>query len=366
LDGVFTKQQLRRGLDRIYIDAKSLRKDSPDFYANITKLVLKLVKEEVLTNQVLLKVPVEIREEMVLDKKFYQYFQEDLRVFDNEVEIKEIFAEIVISYLENYDSTDIIKNLKNLGHSDIVRPWFIRKAILVSCGMGNKEREKVSQLLKELSTELNLNYAMYSYCFDHLIQNCQDYMLDIPHFPEYLSMFMARAIYDGCFNAMYILYAETFDSSDDYQLQVLKSCSFYAQDHIGESLVHIWGSAFSNQELCSNFDEIIESYNDACEDTEICQKLKDLDCKYYYHEFVTRLVLFYSNLKVGKDVDYGRLRRFINNLFNYDVLGKEQFEMGVKKAKHTVTVVSKDDIGVNENFKNLHEGCLSQIRFKFE
>lgn len=90
-------------------------------------------------------------------------------------------------------------------------------------------------------------------------------------------MFIARAIYDGCFNAMYILHAETFDSSDNCQLQILKGCSFYAQDHIGESLIHIWGSAFSNQELCSNFDEVIESLKDEEKDTELCQKLKNLD-----------------------------------------------------------------------------------------
>lgn len=163
LDGYFTKQQLRRGLDRIYIDAESIRKDSPNLSLIVSKFILKLVKDEVLTNQVLLKIPVEIREEMVQNQDLADYFSEDLKVFDNEVEIKEKFADVISLYLETYDSTGVINHLKNLGHSEIVRPWFLRKAILVSCGKGNKEREKISQLFKELSKELNINYAIFSY-----------------------------------------------------------------------------------------------------------------------------------------------------------------------------------------------------------
>jgi len=167
LDGYFTKQQIRRGIDRIYIDAENIKEDVPDLEEYIAQALLKLVKEEVITKQVLLKIPLEIREEVVKYAPFKSYFASDLTVFDGEKETKEKFAELVNFYLESYDSSDIFDHLKNIGNSDIVIPWFIRKAILVSSGKGNKDREKVSQLLKDMPKKLDTNYAMYSYAFDH-------------------------------------------------------------------------------------------------------------------------------------------------------------------------------------------------------
>lgn len=242
LDSYFTKQQMRRGLDRIYIDFENIKADASNPAETLAKVILRLVQDDVITHQVLLKMPPEIREEIEAYKPFAEFFEEDLKVFGHETQIKEKFAELVMFYLDSYNSNDIIDHLQNLGHSEIVRPWLIRKAILISCGKGNKEREMVSKLLKELAENLKMNYAMYSYAFDHCIQNVQDYKLDIPNFPEYLSMFIARAIFDGYFCGTYILHAETFDSSDEDQLMILKNaCSYLTLFPLEHHLANIWG-----------------------------------------------------------------------------------------------------------------------------
>lgn len=159
LRGIVTKQQIRRGLDRIYIDAENIKEDVPNFSLYISKLILKLVQSEVLISQVLIKIPVEFREEMEENKEFSEYFTKELEIFKNEIEIKEKFSEV----LSMYEKADVINHLENLGHPEIVKPWFIRKAILISCGKGNNEREEVSQLLKELGERKDIDFAMVSY-----------------------------------------------------------------------------------------------------------------------------------------------------------------------------------------------------------
>lgn len=344
-----------------------MAEDVPNLAESLAVLILKLVKDNVLTHQVILKIPIEIREGMIEYDPFREHFAEELKIFDHEKEIKEKFTEKVKSYLDSYDSSDVIDYLKNLEFSEIVRPWFIRIAILVACGRGNKEREKVSQLLKEMATELKINYAMFSYAFDYCIQNCQDYMLDIPNFTDYLSMFIARAIYDGYFNAMYILHAETYDSNDIEQLKILKSaCSYLTLFPMDSHLSGIWGSAISNSELCDRFDDIAHEFHKGATETEVYEKLKELDSRFFYHEFMKRLVMMYATLDSKEEVDYDRVRKLINTLLNHDILSKSQLEVGVKNAKHVVSREHKDDLNVFENLRKLHEHCLSKIRFKYE
>jgi len=141
------------------MDAENIKSDAPEFSHAISRFILNLVKTEVLTNQVLLKIPIEIREEIVQNEEFSEYFKEDLIVFENETEIKQKFDELA-SFSED---VDVIEHFENFEHSEIVKPWFIRKAILVTCGQGNNEREKLSQLLKTLAEKGEINFAMLSY-----------------------------------------------------------------------------------------------------------------------------------------------------------------------------------------------------------
>lgn len=363
LDSFFTKQQIRRGFDRIYIDEDSIREDVPDLPVRTAQTLVKLVQENVITSQVILKIPNEFREEMLAYEPFKEQFVEELKVFEDEPNIKKKFSDLCTFYLNSYDSNDIIDHLKNLGHSDIVIPWFIRKAIFVSCGKGNKDREMVSQLLKQLSKELNWNYAVFSYAFDHCIERCHDYTLDIPHFPDYIAMFIARSIYDECFNGMYILHAETYESEErDLQLKILKTaCSYLSLTPMKKHLENIWGSAISNQQICEKFDEIVQEFHNGGDSTEISIKLLELDCHYFYYEFVKRLIILYVQDN-SEEVDYERILKFLNFLVVEHVLTKSQLEVGLKNAKHDLSKKIAKDGKVALNLKKFQEECLSKVK----
>ena len=64
-------------------------------------------------------------------------------------------------YFENFDSSEIIDFFKNWPYHEITKPWFIRDSILIACGSGNNEREKISQLHKEVAKELDLKFAVF-------------------------------------------------------------------------------------------------------------------------------------------------------------------------------------------------------------
>jgi len=156
---LFTKQQLRRGLDRLYMDAENLRGDLPQFAYTISQLILSFVEDDILPRQVILRIPGDLREEMIQDKDFSDFFKDELEVFEKEIEIKQSFEEVAASS----EKDDAITRFTNLGHPDIVKPWFIGEVILSSCGKTHNERETASQLLKQLSEAKEINYPMISY-----------------------------------------------------------------------------------------------------------------------------------------------------------------------------------------------------------
>lgn len=363
INRIFTKQQLRRGLDRLYMDTENIVEDVPTLHESLAKIILKLVQENVLASQVLLKIPTHDREEIVKYEPFATHFAEELKVFAHEDTIKHKFYELTTAYLENFDSAEIIDYLKTMPYHEIVRPWFLRNSILLSLDRGNVEREKISQLHKELAKEFGLTFVVFSFTYDFLIQTCHDYMLDVPHYVDFISMFLARAIYDGCFNAMYILHAETFDSSDSNQLKILKAaCSYLSLDPSDDHLKNIWGSAISNEALGEKFNEYIQAYNENQNEAEMFNKLKDLECPFYFHEFVKRLVLFYTK-EEQDDGNYEHVLKLLKYLVSNLLLTKSQFEVGVKNARHDIAVLSQSDQKVSQEFKKLQDECLSRIKF---
>jgi ATP-dependent helicase/DNAse subunit B len=149
-----------------------MSEDVPNLAISISKLILTLVRNEVITTQVLLKIPPYVREDMVQHPPFVEFFSEELKIFDSELEIKEKFAQLTTTYLETHDAQEVIDQLKKYdSHQEIVRPWFIRKALLVACGRSNNDCEMTSKLFHDLVESLNLNYPTFSFAFDHCIQN---------------------------------------------------------------------------------------------------------------------------------------------------------------------------------------------------
>ena len=196
-----------------------------------------------------------------------------------------------------------------------------------------------------------------------LIENCSDYLLDIPHFTDYVSIFIARAIYDGCFNAMYILHAETFDSEDTNQLKIIKNaCSYLSLNPVDAHLKNIWGCAISNKELCEHFESIIKEFDASSDCANTFDKLKELECDFYYHEFVKRLVLFYVNLMSQDVVNYEVIHTLLTYLLNNLLLTKSQLEVGIKNARHEVTILSQHDHNLIKNMRVIHNECLSKIK----
>lgn len=148
LKHIFTKQQIRRGLDRVYMDLDDIKEDVPDVYIRLAKIIMKLVKDEVLTNQVLHKIPKDDRAEMAKCLEFAEHFKEELEIFENESDIKKNFSIITSQYLVSFNFQEVVDQLKKYDkHPEIMWPWFIRKSILVACGGTNNDREKVSELL---------------------------------------------------------------------------------------------------------------------------------------------------------------------------------------------------------------------------
>ena len=112
LNHVFTKQQLRRGFDRLYMDAENIIEDVPNLHQHMAKFVLNLVEQDVLNRQILIKIPPHEREEMSQYAPFSEFFGEELKIFDKELEIKEKFAQLAMSFQKTFDTQEVIDQLK--------------------------------------------------------------------------------------------------------------------------------------------------------------------------------------------------------------------------------------------------------------
>lgn len=178
-------------------------------------------------------------------------------------------------------------------------------------------------------------------------------------------MFIARCIYDGDLNSMYILHAELFNDEDEIQFQILKSVVSYLtlfpmETHVG----NIWKSAISNQELCVKFDEIVKDVLDGTPNSQTSQQLKDLDCPFYHHEFFKRLVL--ATIEPGDEMPQVELKNFLEDTINVGILSKSQLDVGVKNAHLQVMKLAVNDATVGERFETLVKECLNNLQFVHE
>lgn len=154
--------------------------------------------------------------------------------------------------------------------------------------------------------------------------------------------------------------------NDKNQLKVIKSaCSYLTLYPMEDHLDNIWGSAISNHDISIKFDEIIEEYK-AGSEQETSDKLKELDCKFYAHELVRKLVIYFSIKELGEEIDYASLLKLFNIMLRDLVISKSQLEVGVKNAKYEIDNLLDSDEGVEEGFSKLKQECLSKIKFRNE
>ena len=158
-----------------------------------------------------------------------------------------------------------------------------------------------------------------------------------------------------------------YDSSNEKQLRILKSvCSYLSLFPGDEYISNIWGSAISNKELCERFDEISQQFNDGEDQTDLINSLKELECKFFHHEFIKRFILFHVNLSTKEDVDFLKFKKFIQKLLNIGILSKSQFDVGVKNAQQEIKIKSEEDKKQKDCLETLMNEHLSSIKFKDE
>ena len=132
-----------------------------------------------------------------------------------------------------------------------------------------------------------------------------------------------------------------------------------------EHIQNIWGSAISNTDLDNKFDQILEHFA-AGDEQDICEQIKELECNFYMHEFIRRLVWNHANFENIEGFDYLSLIKLINTLLNMMIISKSQLEVGVKQAKHEISKLGESGLQKLENFKTLQDQCLSKIKFRYE
>lgn len=115
----------------------------------------------------------------------------------------------------NYVQTtlnDFILKVARPKQWDMYNFILVRKVIELAMEKSNNDREETSLLLVHAVNRLGLTQIDLAYALDYLVWNSATIAVDVPHARTYIAGYIARAIYDGILNPLYILEAQVSSS----------------------------------------------------------------------------------------------------------------------------------------------------------
>lgn len=184
MSGLLTKQQIRRGLVRLFWKLEDILLDVPNATQVLAQILQFLhVRKVVSPAGIITQMPKEVREKLTAIDSFKTHFQKELEKLGEEDEYKGRIKSLLQQYYINFDDSEITYFFSE---EIVKKKWalfnhvFIRKAIDYALDKGPNEKEACSKLLYKLTHTFNFQNRDYGYAFDYLIWNHKEYEIDVP------------------------------------------------------------------------------------------------------------------------------------------------------------------------------------------
>lgn len=150
-NGILTKQQLRRGLVRLFWKFEDIMIDVPLAPKVLAQLLAYLKLRGVISGRAITQIPPEIREKLQESDTFKQHFQKELDILQHEKDYRQRIEFLLKIYFLNYDDSEIRdfldREIKEKNW-DMFNYLFIRKAIDYALDKTPNEKEACSKILQ--------------------------------------------------------------------------------------------------------------------------------------------------------------------------------------------------------------------------
>lgn len=135
---------------------------------------------------------------------------------------------------------------------------------------------------------------------------------------------------------------------------------------------NLWNQALTNEELQSKFKATMKEYLQTLDIDAVGEYLRELNCHYYYHEFVKRSIVCaletVSNIKFlsvhqGNEANIEAILKLLIGLNSQFCLPFRQIEFGLKKAEEYVNETLKVDVPKSPELLQIFKEGFSKITF---
>jgi len=244
---------------------------------------------------------------------------------------------ILDEYFASGDVEEAKRALIELDHPDFHHE-FVKSAISRAFDGHDRERELASNLLPRLYPNV-ITHNKIVEGFTTLLERIEDLKLDIPNAPEYLSMFLARAVVDD-------LLPPAFLSSDSADVELAKETLVKAKKLIQgkgafKRVAHIWGPG--GDQSVKRFKEraqsILDEYIVSNDIIETDKAIRELNVASFHWYVVKKAVLLALD---AKESNVDKIVKLLSTFSTSQLISEAHFVAGFDSCASMIEVIEID------------------------
>eukprot|EP00241_Pyramimonas_parkeae_P004398 CAMPEP_0114265770 /NCGR_PEP_ID=MMETSP0058-20121206/24152_1 /TAXON_ID=36894 /ORGANISM="Pyramimonas parkeae, CCMP726" /LENGTH=955 /DNA_ID=CAMNT_0001383003 /DNA_START=387 /DNA_END=3254 /DNA_ORIENTATION=- len=272
--------------------------------------------------------------------------------------VKKFKAGVDAILREYFQSTDIGEVAAQIAELDAVcgsnkMQYFVKRAVCAALDQSKRECELVAVLINALSPALlstdHLNDGLLM-----LLEAAEDLSLDIPHAPDQLMMFLARAVVDEIVSPSDIESIKREVAATSVGAQVATAAmNLVRARHSTERILMAWGggAAGTVEHFKESMAAILQEFRSTQSVPEAAQYLNSLKVPHYHHEFVKKAL----TMGVENPGMEAAMLELLDEMNNMGLVTDGQMQMGFARMAEYVEDLELDVPGAQERFKQFQD-----------
>eukprot|EP00878_Enallax_costatus_P006760 GHUV01007086.1.p1 GENE.GHUV01007086.1~~GHUV01007086.1.p1 ORF type:complete len:655 (+),score=257.56 GHUV01007086.1:532-2496(+) len=270
---------------------------------------------------------------------------------------KQEITAIVEEYFSSGDVSNAADSLSELGATETMGHYFVKRLITLALDRKDKEREMASSLLSNLYAEV-LPGDQVQKGFAKLVESLDDLRLDVPDAVELLSLFIARGVVDDILPPACITKWSS-GAPEGSSLAALKArCELHlAARHSAERMLRCWGSGAgqSHAETKERIAKLLEEYLDSLDVSEASRCLRGLSVPFFHHELVKQAI--HIGMEQPNQVD--NVINLLKKMSDTNEVNTSQLSRGFQRVANNLPDTTLDNPAAHEQFTRVLDAAAA-------
>lgn len=314
------RNSLVRGIEKLLCTWEDLALDAPNAPAEILGLMERCIREELLTREILRKLPEQMLTHLVGKGKGFEHLNatlSELRTFKQAVERG------LHDYFKTKQVSSVTYFLKELHQPDFHHE-FVKKAICMAFDT-SKDPEAIFSFIYELYMGNHIDLDAVQWGIIRVLGALEDLKLDFPRAPEFLTGLLVHFVKNDVLSAVFLKRCRLLRIGQASALQTLQAIEKKMPDYFKKYL----GMADTKYEL----KVMILEYFDSGDKVEVAHLIREMDLSPRIAGEVVRKIMMYSMERSG--VECEDAVALLNHLVNVEQeLSRDAIAEGFRQLYH--------------------------------